>query len=252
LTTGSPGAPEVVELLAAASGKGPSTILRYDPREMTIAEWVRVLTGTRGGKAAAPPAPAWLGPIALHALGFHGIAPEFETARRWLRWPRPNQVGIPDLDEWSRVQALFARGGLFAGAPPTVTLVVVRRTASPKLGAMLPTPRLAALVATIDELDAIVLGDREVSPLPLIAPTEEQVVAVEMEPEQPSKLEGELYPALAAAMSRPWIVHVYAQDRGREMRHPYVVNPSSLTEIVAVAEKEKMPLPRKPEAPPRT
>ncbi|HXT22845.1 MAG TPA: hypothetical protein VN923_19010, partial [Thermoanaerobaculia bacterium] len=240
-----PGAPEVVELLAAAAELGPSKVMGFDPGEMTICDWVRVLAGARGGAAKAPPAPTWLGPIALHALGFHGVNPDLEPARLWLRWPRSGQVGIPDLDEWTRVRALRSSAVLFSGPSPTTTLVVVRRTnSSPKLTTILPMPGIATLIATVDELESIVGNDPAVPPLPLIAPTERQVVAVEMEPELQSKLESELYPRISVAMN-PLLVHVYWQDRGREMRHPYVVNPASLMEIVEAAVKENVRLPRK-------
>lgn len=249
VTTGLPGSPEIVEITAAARLQGPfAVLLRFDPREMTIADWVRVLAGARRGGSSAPEAratPAWLAPIALHALGFHGVAVESDTARRWLRWPLPNQIGVPSLSEWSQVQSLVRPGGLFTGTLPTATVVMIRRTASPQLITWLPTPPFAALIATVEELETIVQGAPDVPSLPLIAPTEQQVVAVEMDPELPSRLEGSLYTVLASSMSRPWIVHVYWQDRGREMRHPYVVNPTSLADIVEAAAKERVPLPRK-------
>lgn len=243
ITTGSPGSPEVVELVAAARQRGPlMVLLRFDPREMTIADWVRVLAGARHDRGATP---AWLAPIALHALHFIGVNIGSETARRWLRWPQPHELPVAYREEWSRVDALVRPGGIFSGAVPTTTMVVIRRTASPRLANWLPTPRIAALIATVDELGAIVEGAPDLPSLPLMAPTEQQVVAIEMDPELQSKLENELYAVLASTLSRPWIVHVYWQDRGGEMRHPYVVNPTSLEDIVEAAAKERVPLPRK-------
>ncbi len=242
VTTGQPGAPEVVELLAAAAQRGPSHLLRFDPREMTIADWVRVLAATAPGAEETPSAPSWLRPFAMHALGFHRVMLGYEAARKWLQAPPPDQASNLHAAEWTRVQALAASGALFGGEPPTTTLVVIRRNISEKLVTWMPTPGIGALIATATELEAII-GERGTTSLPLIAPTERQVIAVEMEPELPSKLRNELYPAIAVHMSRPWLVHVYWQDRGREMVPPFVVNPAGLQEIVDAAAREQAPLP---------
>lgn len=244
ITTGQPGTPEVVELHAAAAQRGPSRLLRYDPREMTIADWVRVLVATAPSAQVADPTlvPSWLRPFAMHALGFHRVMLGYEAARKWLQASPPEQAAKLDAAEWTRVQALAASGALFGGEPPTTTLVVIRRNISEKLVTWMPTPGIGALIATAAELEAII-GERGTTSLPLIAPTERQVIAVEMEPELPSKLRNEIYPAIAVHMSRPWLVHVYWQDRGREMVPPFVVNPAGLQEIVDAAAKHQAPLP---------
>ncbi|HSL70033.1 MAG TPA: hypothetical protein VK864_07300, partial [Longimicrobiales bacterium] len=231
--------PDVSELLAAAARRGPTELLEFDPREMTLAQWTRTLLLARR-KVLYPAAPegtdlSWLTFYAWHALGFRslgdiniqklaewaGIGVEFSTGGASGHWPFQLQRAYKAIQD----------GHLFnTGETPISTLIMIRRTKSPMTAAWRPVPDAAVLLVTADELSEF----RQGSPGPrLELPiTNERLCAIEMEPELATHLYNLQLPAIKLLFQGGWLIYVYPADRGREMKMPNVVAPPDAQVVI--------------------
>jgi hypothetical protein len=232
---------DLSEIIAAAAQQGPTELVEFDPREMTLQQWTHALLGARKEVGLLPP-PKWLTYFAWHSMGFRGEGDFFiSELSQWAGVDRPppgatlESVPAP----LARTFALINDRRLLGGPPPQ-TLVMLRRSRS-MTGQWRPSAGTAALLVTAEELEQTV---KKANGQPMVLSFGSlNVVGLEMKPEFEAKLTTVQLPQLARLLPNAWFVNVYPGDAGREMQSPNVVDPPSPQSVIDAAQRGGMLMP---------
>jgi hypothetical protein len=235
--------PDLFELLAAARRTGPTELLEFDPRQMTLQQWTRALVlGRKGLPNALDPfltSGAGITLHAWHALGFRATADaQLSVFAEWAGFPAYfAQRYPPDLPNWPEElrklhSAVYEQNVLLNQVVPYTTLIMIRRTNSPLTAPWRPVPDVATLLVTSDELVALTAVGSPMFGTLQLPPTSTQVCAVEMEPELATHLYSTQLPLIRSLVEQAVLAYVYPADRGREMKSPNVVAPTDPMQVV--------------------
>jgi hypothetical protein len=244
VTTNEVPEPQFEELLVAAVRRGPTELVEFDPREMTLQQWAKALVAARTG-----PHP-WLTLFAWHALGFRSSSQfELQLLIGWASIAPTSalEVQMAGANQlFDRTVNLVNEHKLLSGRPPATILIMLRRKNSPMTATWRPVPDAAVLLISADELKQFSppeKGEAMGQPALALPLGDTTVCAVEMDPELAANLYTSQLPFLKQLLKNPWLIYVYDVDRGREMKAPNVVAPQDPLGVIEAASRTRSPLP---------
>ena len=221
--------PDLNELLAAAADIGPTTVIDFDPRYLTLHQWTQTLLDAR---KHAP----WLTLFAWHALGFSTTqVHELRLLTHWARLPDTFTSPTSSTNGWPeplvRTHRVVHDGVLLRKSAPATTVVMLRRARSPLTAQWRPAADVATLVLTAVQFADLLAPAPGALPLELPL-TNERVCAVEMDHELGRELYSSQLPEIQRLLrGYAKLVYAYAADRGRDMKTPSIVAPSDITAV---------------------
>jgi hypothetical protein len=169
--------PYVAELFCACRREGPSLLVKFDPRQMTISDWTTAIVATiespQKEKQIAPgQVPAWVGFAAMYALGF------VTADRRALNSALRVMSGGAKLSVFPALLETYRPGLLASDRPLKGALLVVRKPSSSVTTTWTPRAgEFMCVVATPREMQ--VLANSEF-PLKQFTGSDRRVIALEM------------------------------------------------------------------------
>jgi hypothetical protein len=169
--------PSIAELFCACRHEGPSQFVKFDPRQMTIADWTSALVATivtpqKQEQIAKGEVPAWVGFAAMYALGF--VTSDRRAVNNALRV----MSGGAKLKVFPGLIETYRAGLVAADQAREGTLLVVRKPTSSVTTTWMPRPsQFMCIVATPAQMQ--VLREKEF-PLKPFTGSDRRVIALEM------------------------------------------------------------------------